>query len=85
MKKYFLFVFIFIFSHFAQAMDLKATVNDIPISDLDVKNWAQLLKFQQPQRYDTLSSQELQKAALEAAIESSVKKQTTNAQRHPTY
>jgi len=62
----------------AHAMNLKATVNDVPISDLDVRNWAQLLKFQQPQKYDALSTKELHKAALEAAIESAVKKQTTN-------
>ena len=63
----------------AQAMDLKATVNDVPISNLDVKNWVRLLKFQQPQKYEGMSDKELQKAALTAAIESAVKKQTTNA------
>ena len=78
MKKY-LFFIILILSQMAQAMDLKATVNDVPISNLDVKNWVRLLKFQQPQKYEGMSDKELQKAALTAAIESAVKKQTTNA------
>ena len=29
------------------AMELKATVNDVPVSDLDIQNWKQLLLFQQ--------------------------------------
>lgn len=78
MKKY-LFFLVLTLSHVAHAMDLKATVNDTPISDLDVQNWAQLLKFQQPQKYASMSDKELKQEALNAAIESAVKKQTTNA------
>ena len=40
------------------AMELKATVNDTPISDLDVKNWARLLKMQQPDVYDFMPQKE---------------------------
>lgn len=63
----------------ANAMELKATVNDIPISDLDVQNWSRLLLFQQPQKYGSMSKTDLQKEALEAAIESLVKRQTATA------
>ena len=61
------------------ALELKATVNDIPVSDLDVQNWKKLLLFQQPQKYKTMSQKELQKEALNTAIESIVKKQTAQA------
>ena len=63
----------------ALCMELKATVNDNPISDLDVLHWAQLLKFQQPTKYGTMSNAKLNKEALEAIIESAVKKQTATA------
>ena len=62
----------------AFGMELKATVNDVPISDLDVQNWANLLKFQQRDKYATNTST-LKKDALESAIESIVKKQTATA------
>lgn len=61
------------------AMELKATVNDVPISDLDVARWERLLLFQQPQKYEPLSKQARQKEALDAAIESAVKKQAAMA------
>ena len=61
------------------AMELKATVNDVPVSDLDIQNWKQLLLFQQPQKYEAMSSKQLQKEALDAAIESIVKKQTAQS------
>ncbi len=60
-------------------MDLKATVNDTPISDLDVKNWANLLKFQQAQKYEVASEETLNEDALNAAIEATVKMQTAKA------
>ena len=63
----------------ARALELKATVNDIPISDLDVQNWKRLLLFQQPQKYESMSQKKLQQEALDAAIESIVKKQTAQA------
>ncbi len=63
----------------APAMDLKATVNDTPISDLDVKNWANLLKFQQAQKYEVASEETLNEDALNAAIEATVKMQTAKA------
>ena len=62
-----------------KSMELRATVNDTPISDLDVQNWARLLKFQQAQRYEHTSNATLQKDALDAAIEALVKKQTATA------
>lgn len=61
------------------AMELKATVNDTPISDLDIQNWSRLLQFQQPQKYGAMTKKELQKEALDAAIEAIVKKQTATA------
>ena len=73
----YLFLIIFVLHTLpALCMELKATVNDTPISDLDVQQWGQLLKFQQPQKYDTMSNEELKKEALEALIETAVKKQT---------
>lgn len=61
------------------AMEIKATVNDTPISDLDVQNWSNLLLFQQPQKYQQMSRQNLQEEALKSLIESTVKKQTATA------
>lgn len=78
--KFILCCFVSLFCAFsANAMELKATVNDIPISDLDVQNWSRLLLFQQPQKYGSMSKTDLQKEALDAAIESLVKKQTATA------
>ena len=79
--RYFLcFIFFLSYTGAVCATELRATVNDKPISDLDVENWAQLLQFQQPQKYNTMSQQELNAVALESAIESEVKKQTATAQ-----
>ncbi|MBQ3695542.1 MAG: SurA N-terminal domain-containing protein [Alphaproteobacteria bacterium] len=58
------------------AMELKATVNDTPISDLDVLRWTRLLQFQQPQKYGSMSAKALRQEALDAIIESIIKKQT---------
>ena len=58
------------------AMELKATVNDTPISDLDIKNWARLLKMQQPDVYDYMPEKQLNQKALDSLIESTVKNQT---------
>ena len=58
------------------AMELRATVNDVPISDLDVQNWTKLLTFQQPQKYESMKPAQANKEALDALIESTVKKQT---------
>ena len=62
-----------------QAMELKATVNDTPISDLDIQSWSALLKMQQPQKYDFMEAEQLQKEALDAVIESVIKRQTALA------
>ncbi len=61
------------------AMELKATVNDTPLSDLDVKNWGKLLKMQQPQVYDRMEEKKFQKQVLDNLIESTIKKQTAIA------
>ncbi len=63
----------------ALCMELKATVNDKPISDLDVQQWMQLLKFQQPSKYEAMPINQLKKEALDSIIETSVKKQTAVA------
>lgn len=60
----------------AYAMNVMATVNDVPISKLDVDNTAKLLKFQQEEKYASASKTLLQKDALENAIETVLKKQT---------
>ena len=73
------FLFAFLCCTQTNALVLKATVNDIPISELDVQNWKRLLLFQQPQKYASMSQKQLQKEALDAAIESIVKKQTAQA------
>lgn len=77
--KYLFLVLLLLCAYPAHSMELRATVNDTPISDLDVRNWARLLKFQQHQKYAKMSDKALQKDALEAAIESVVKKQTAKA------
>lgn len=74
--KYLLFMILIFNTLPALSMELKATVNDNPISDLDVLHWAQLLKFQQPSKYEAMSNSQLQKEALDTIIESAVKKQT---------
>ena len=76
----YLFLMLFVLQSLpALCMELKATVNDNPISDLDVQQWIQLLKFQQPQKYEEMPMNKLKKEALDAVIESSVKKQTALA------
>ena len=57
------------------AANLVATVNDTPVSKLDVANAAKLLKFQQAEKYETASNAVLQKDALENVIETILKKQ----------
>ena len=74
--KYCVLILFLLFTHPSLGMELKATVNDTPLSDLDIQNWGLLLKFQQPQKYDAMSSDELKKQALDALIESTIKKQT---------
>ena len=77
--KYILFICGLMMSMVASAMELKATVNDTPISDLDVQNWTALLKMQNPQKYDYMDKKKLKSEALESAIEAAIKKQTATA------
>ena len=77
--RYIFFIIALMVSMAPSAMELKATVNDIPISDLDVQNWAALLKMQNPQKYDYMDKNQLHTEALEAVIESTIKKQTATA------
>ena len=79
MKHIVFFLFSLFLGTAVHALELKATVNDTPISDLDVQNWERLLKFQQPQKYEKMSAKELKKEALDTAIEAIVKKQTATA------
>ena len=53
----------------AQAAQLRAIVNDVPVSDWDVEMHARLLKAQQPMVYEEMSEKKLDKAALENLIE----------------
>ncbi|MBQ4471943.1 MAG: hypothetical protein II942_01685 [Alphaproteobacteria bacterium] len=77
--KYLIVLLTILLTGSVHAMELKATVNDQPISDLDVKNWVALLKMQQPQKYDYMSKKKLYDAALDAIIESRIKKETATA------
>jgi len=77
--RYLILTLWFLISGTAIAMELKATVNDTPISDLDVKNWGRLLKMQQPQVYDYMEEKKFQKQTLDNLIESTIKKQTAIA------
>lgn len=76
--KYLLLILTLLCTYTTQAMELKATVNDEPISDLDITEWANLLKFQQPQKYESYTNEDLQKEALNNLIETMVKKQTAH-------
>ena len=74
MKKLYLLVAM-LFCMPAHAMNVMATVNDVPISRLDVDNAAKLLKIQQEDKYASASKTLLQKDALENVIETILKKQ----------
>ena len=77
--KYLILVLWLLTSGTSMAMELKATVNDTPLSDLDVKNWGRLLKMQQPQGYDGMSEKKFQQQVLDNLIETTIKKQTAVA------
>jgi len=77
--KYWITLFVFLWTIPAYTMELRATVNDTPISDLDIKNWSALLKMQHPDKYDYMSAKKLQEEALDAIVESHVKKETATA------
>ena len=58
-----------------QAGSVKAIVNDTPISEWDVASYARLLKAQQPEVYEKISTKQLNKIALDAIIENKLKTQ----------
>ena len=62
----------------AQAESIKAIVNDTPISAWDVTSYARLLKAQQPETYEDMSDKQLNKIALDAVIENTLKTQKGN-------
>ena len=57
------------------AGNLRAIVNDVPVSEWDVKMHARLLKVQQPMVYERMSTQKLNKVALDNLIEEILKSQ----------
>ncbi|MBR6232137.1 MAG: peptidylprolyl isomerase [Alphaproteobacteria bacterium] len=57
------------------AGNLRAIVNDVPVSEWDVKMHARLLKAQQPAVYEGMGIQKLNKAALDNLIEEILKTQ----------
>ena len=74
MKK-FLLGTVLCFAFSVQAGNLSAIVNDTPVSDWDVEMHARLLKAQQPSLYEDMSTQQLNKKALENLIEEILKTQ----------
>ena len=64
-----------LFSVPCYAMNLVATVNDIPISQLDVDNTAKLLQLQQGEQDNSTSQRSVKKEALENIINTILKKQ----------
>ena len=63
----------------AQASQLRAIVNDVPVSDWDVEMHARLLKAQQPMVYEEMSKTKLDKVALDNLIEEILKAQKGKA------
>ena len=59
----------------AQTGNLRAIVNDVPVSDWDVDMHGRLLRAQQPAVYNEMSSKQLNKEALENLIEEILKAQ----------
>ena len=57
------------------AGNLRAIVNDVPVSEWDVKMHARLLKAQQPAVYEGMGTQKLNKKALDNLIEEILKAQ----------
>ena len=74
MKKFLLGTLCF-FALSVNAGNLCAIVNDVPVSEWDVKMHARLLKAQQPMVYGEMSSQKLNKEALDNLIEEILKAQ----------
>ena len=74
MKKFLLGTLCF-FTLSVEAGNLRAIVNDVPVSEWDVKMHARLLKAQQPTVYGEMSSQKLNKEALDNLIEEILKAQ----------
>ncbi len=61
------------FAFSVQAGNLRAIVNDIPVSDWDVEMHGRLLKAQQPSVYEEMPVQQLNKKALDNLIEEMLK------------
>ena len=59
----------------AHASQLRAIVNDVPVSDWDVEMHARLLKAQQPMVYEEMGEEKLDKVALDNLIEEILKAQ----------
>ena len=62
-----------------QAGNLRAIVNDTPVSDWDVEMHARLLQMQQPAVYNEMSFKQMEKVALENLIEEILKGQKGKA------
>ena len=58
-----------------QAGNLRAIVNDVPVSDWDVQMHGKLLRAQQPSVYEGMPEKQLQKIALDNLIEELLKAQ----------
>ena len=74
MKKFLLGICCFL-AFGARAGNLRAIVNDVPVSDWDVKMHGRLLQVQQPSVYGEMMPNELEKTALENLIEEILKAQ----------
>ena len=82
MKKFLMMTFC-LMAFSVQAGNLKAIVNDVPVSEWDVQMQGRLLRAQQPLVYEDMSAKQLQKAALENLIEEILKTQKGKALNFP--
>ena len=80
MKKLFIFCLVLCYGIGVSAGDIKAIVNDVPISNYDVIERAKLIRLQQPSTTTYLSSDELNKMALETLVDEQVKSQEAQKQ-----
>lgn len=58
-----------------QAGNIRAIVNDTPVSDWDIEMQGKLLKVQQPSVYESMSEKQLKQKALDSLIEELLKTQ----------
>lgn len=71
--KFFIFVFLFLFSGSCMAGEIIATVNDSPISSYDTEARAKLMALQKSQKLTSRQKKEFSAAALQALIDDQIK------------